>query len=301
MTRRTRIGFTLVEMLVVITIIGVLVALLIPTIAGVMRRTRNAAIAVELQDLAKAVEAYKAAANDYPPDFTNVAAVSAHMARGYVRNTRNINAWWTSTDTLPNNTTRTYSNLDPAETLFIWLSQLSTNPRDPLGGISSNYAGERKVFFPFDSTRLVDLDQDGWLEYVPRYGNQAPYVYFDGRVLSGEYAYRTALYPKNTPAVPSTVGRARPYRSNTDVVPVRDNNRTQPYNSPLNYNKQQWLNPGGFQLVCAGQDNEFGADNLVSNSVVFKTYPVPNYTIIGTDEDNICNFSDMSTLGDKVP
>ena len=71
----------------VITIIGILVALLIPTVAGVMKSTRNAAIAVELQDMAKAVEAYKSFANDYPPDFTNVAAVSAHIARAATRET----------------------------------------------------------------------------------------------------------------------------------------------------------------------------------------------------------------------
>lgn len=297
-----RPAFTLVEMLVVITIIGVLVALLIPTIAGVMLRTRNAAVAVELQDLAKAVEAYKAFATDYPPDFTNVGAVTAHMTRGYTRNTRNVGAWWTSTDSTPTGN-RTYSNLDPAEALVVWLSQLSNNPRDPLSGVAYNFTGERKVFFQFDTTRLADLDGDNWPEYYPKYGDQAPYVYFDGRVISGAYAYQTAVYPKSGTA--GSVGIVRPYRSNTAVVRTRDNNRTRPYNNPPvvppRFNITEWMKPGSFQLICAGQDNDFGQDNIVSGAVVFKEYPTPNYTISGPDEDNITDFSEMGTLGDKVP
>ena len=198
---------------------------------------------------------------------------------------------------------------------MIWLSQLSSNPRDPLAGVDPAFTGERKVFFKFDPTRLTcpldgvtagpptDLDGDNWPEYVPKYGDQAPFVYFDGRVLGGVYAYQTAVYPKTSP-VPAgwDKGIARPYRSNTDIVVARDNNRTQPINVPAGYNNQQWISPGGFQIVCAGQDNDFGAD-FNSGGLVFKTYPAPptNFQVIGADEDNMTSFSEASILADKVP
>lgn len=308
-----RRGFTLVEMLVVITIIGILVALLIPTVGGVMKRTRNAAMAVELQDLSRALEAYKSFANDYPPDFTNAAAITAHISKAFPRNTRPINGtngWWTNTPanwTVPNQTNNLDRgeppNLDPAEALVFWLSLLSTNPRDPLSGAHIAYAGERKVLFTFDQTRLVDLDGDLWPEYVPKYGKGAPYVYFDGRVVGGKYAYDTAVYPKAAlPPQPATVQVVRPYRSNTVVNTTRDNGRTQPYNNPTNYNLNEWLKPGAFQIICAGQDSEFGIEYVVSNAVVFKEFPRPNFTIAGApDEDNLADFSEMKTFGEAAP
>ena len=74
-------GFTLVEMLVVVTIIGILAAILIPTIATVQRRAKNTTITVEMEQLSEALEAYKQEHKDYPPDFTNVRAVADHVKK----------------------------------------------------------------------------------------------------------------------------------------------------------------------------------------------------------------------------
>ena len=46
---RRRRGFTLVEMLIVITIIGILVALLVPVILGAVRTAKNAAVTAEIK------------------------------------------------------------------------------------------------------------------------------------------------------------------------------------------------------------------------------------------------------------
>lgn len=55
-----------------------------------------------------------------------------------------------------------FANLDSRETLVFWLN--GTHP------MLSN-------FFEFDECRLVDSDQDGWLEYVNRKGDAYHYAY----------------------------------------------------------------------------------------------------------------------------
>lgn len=302
---RVRRGFTLVEILVVIAVIGILAALLTPALAVALRRTKTAAVAVELNDLAGALEAYKTKMNDYPPDFCDIQAFVQHMTSAFPRSQVNAAAWIASTTALPGSPSATQfvpANLDPAEALPFWLSMLSTNPRDPLSGVAPNYQGERSSFFTFLTERLMDIDGDGWVEYVPKNGNQRPFVYFDGRVVSGQYAYVNSSYPKQATIAPVTTEMVRPYRSNTAINATRDRARTKPNNSPSGNNNTEWLRPGAFQVISAGLDNEFGTDYSVSGSVVFKTFPTPNYPIAASsDDDNLASFSDAKTLGDAVP
>ena len=94
---RQRHGFTLVEMLVVIAIIGVLTAILVPTVASAVRRAREGATVLELKDLEAAIIAYKDANNDYPPDGTDLNAVTAHLRIAYQRIPNHAgytSAWW---------------------------------------------------------------------------------------------------------------------------------------------------------------------------------------------------------------
>lgn len=292
-------GFTLVEMLVVITIIGILVAILLPAASAVITSTKNATIAVELQDISRAMEAYKQFANDYPPDFTNHQAVIDHISKAYPRNTRAVAAWLTTTPSSGPDP----ADLDPAEALVVWLSMLSTNVRDPLSGLSDTYTGERKIFFDFKPTQLTDVDGDNWMEYAPSAALEAPYVYFDGRLVAGKYAYTTAVYPKqsSTQPAPVTGVAVRPYRSNTTINATRDHSRTAPNGTPTSYNTTEWMKPGQYQIISAGLDNDYGQDYVQSNAVVFKTFPTPNYLIAGPDEDNLASFSEMKTLGDSQP
>ena len=63
----SRAAFTLVEVLIAILIIGILMALLVPTVAGALRRGREAQVSAELNNLATALASFKNTYGDYPP------------------------------------------------------------------------------------------------------------------------------------------------------------------------------------------------------------------------------------------
>lgn len=60
-------GFTLIEMLVVVVIIGILIALLAPAILGAVRTAREAQVMAEIQLLANSMASFKDKYGDYPP------------------------------------------------------------------------------------------------------------------------------------------------------------------------------------------------------------------------------------------
>jgi prepilin-type N-terminal cleavage/methylation domain-containing protein len=317
-----RPGFTLVEMLVVISIIVVLAALLVPTVGMAIRKAKVSANSAELNRLVTAIEAYKSKRGDYPADFTNANAVKQHLKAAFPRHQEDVDAWIARTTApLP-------SQLDPAEALVFWLRTVVNNPRKPLTG-----TGEESNFFAFEEKRLTDLDQDGWLEYVPKHGAGAPYVYFDGRVITNtttgkpEYSYTTASYPKDlTGIIDQKMGVVRPYRSNLPID-TRDNGRTVPAATSVTFatqaitvNNTKWMNEGKFQVVSAGLDSAFGVDNKDDGgaTLIFKTFPAPNYYNptwlasgsctsfygpghdISEDNDNQTNF-EAGTIEDSIP
>lgn len=310
-----RRGFTLIEMLVVIIIIGILAAILVPTLGRAIRQAKNTAMAMEMNQLASAIEAYKLERKDYPPDFSNQAAITSHLSRAFPRARFNVNGWMTSLAA-----TRNPRTLDAAEALVFWLSLTKDNPRNPISG-----QGDFKVFYDFKKEQLTDLDNDGWPEYVPSQAPGAPFVYFDGRLhatnVTPNYAYGWSVYPSPysgavappqtmvqanaAPAAGSSpgVGVVRPYRSN-NRIPAGDTKTW-----PASPNNTQWINPGTFQIVCAGLDNHFGYENNggpTAPTIVFKTFPDPNYYLDpsverGEDVDNIASFSEGKTIGNSIP
>jgi prepilin-type N-terminal cleavage/methylation domain-containing protein len=60
-------GFTLVELLVVIVVLGILIALLLPAINGALRTSREAAVSAEINALGQALAQFKSTYGDYPP------------------------------------------------------------------------------------------------------------------------------------------------------------------------------------------------------------------------------------------
>jgi prepilin-type N-terminal cleavage/methylation domain-containing protein len=317
--RSRRSAFTLVEMLVVITIIGVLAALVMAVGGRVLRSTRNAAMQAEISLINQAVAQW---ATDHggvaPPDFAGKtphnkcrpALLKAFPGAGLA----NPQAWapflscHMATNKAPN------QRLDPAEALVFWLGGYSNrmpngNPANPgipkklLGfvpsakspfiegvnnpaqmyqAIANRTMWQAKTYFPFDEARLVDQDNDGWYEYLPKYSS-APYVYFT----SGSYENELVFYQSA--------------ENGSIAVPYRQDSSAESFKPHSNSSFPALaVEPDGHQLICAGQDGVYGSDLMEAVNLT-RGYPYGALRSLSkADLDNLTNFA-PGLLGDQNP
>lgn len=66
--KRKESGFTIVELLIVIVVIGILAALVVTTFAGIQRKARNTERETDIKAIHGQLEAYFAQNNSYPAD-----------------------------------------------------------------------------------------------------------------------------------------------------------------------------------------------------------------------------------------
>src|SRR5437762_10466907 len=147
-------GFTLVEMLVVIGIIGLLAALLLPAVNMALRTTRNAAISLEVNQLAAAIEAYKSDKGDYPPNFRDPNAVRRHLQRCYPKIDPTYAAAFITRATTQGQTPDLF--IDEGESLVFWLAMVDNNTQYTFLSYynPNNLTLNPKKHYPFDDTHL---------------------------------------------------------------------------------------------------------------------------------------------------
>lgn len=81
-----RAAFTLVELLVVITIIGLLAAITVPVIRGALVRARDTAMRMEIENIERGVNAYATKYNgDLPPDGSSWLVLNRHLNKAFPR------------------------------------------------------------------------------------------------------------------------------------------------------------------------------------------------------------------------
>lgn len=275
---KARRAFTLVELLVVITIIGILLALLIPTIGAALNSATNARMGIEISQLAKSVEAYRVDQGEYPPDFRlstaieDAAQMNTHLARKF-RYRNGLKA-------PPLGDLVSAEGLDPAEALVFWLSGFSGDPKFPLAKREQaspewmSFKGS-KPYYDFDQSRLLDNDGDGWPEYYPE-SSPMPYIY----IRNDSYG----------------VKNGETFTPNT-LNALNENVQFRAYAAEFSGGIKRFAAAEKYQILCAGQDGQFGAGAGQPTSAV---YP-EGLLYSEADEDNLTSFSEGKTLQDAIP
>jgi prepilin-type N-terminal cleavage/methylation domain-containing protein len=300
-------GFTLVEMLVVIAIIGILAGLIIPAVYRAQIAAKNGVIAAELKSgLEGACQQYKAQFGEYPPDGTDQAAVDRHIHKMFPYYTGVTPQIGASTG-LTAFTSLTFflgGMWDDTNKRFVGFSADQTNPFD-----TSN-PSRIGPFFEFDPNR-TDQNTAGTMT-----------------IGSGTGAPRTKVlryWPQGTisngSATTNTPGSIAYFRAENGSYQVAGGTTTKSYADPGDANggtvwaaqdsrlstntgspavwHPVWMNPSSVQIFSSGlglrYGNPGGALNFPSgeagNGGV--AYPADTY-------DDITNFSGK-TLEEAIP
>ena len=140
---RSQAGFTLVEVLVVITIIGILAALSLPVIRNAMVRARNTAIRMDIEGIERGVNNYAGEYNDVPPDGSSWLVMNRHLNKAFPRisavdRTLLYNMCHEPNITVPSNNPSGSvffpTAIDRAEALVLFLGGLSSDESRPFTG-----------------------------------------------------------------------------------------------------------------------------------------------------------------------
>ncbi|MBH55720.1 MAG: hypothetical protein CMJ82_00855 [Planctomycetaceae bacterium] len=283
-------GFTLVEMLIVIAIIGILAGILIPTIGVVRKSASNSGMAMEVNSLSAAIETYKQKYGDYPPDGSNIVVFLRHIQVAFPRiHPKEFSDLQLMIGVDNMGKTR----LDPSEALVFFLGGFSDDPRFPFTGEGGPFSRVRRnALFDFAAGRLtqstemtnigpllVNTNPNGVPVLVPMstdeqalFGNDAdifpaylpsssdiPFVYFDHRTYIQRPLYKFNGNPV-PPAQYPPIGVRFLQKGTHDgwVRAYRSDQARQPTaEDPFPF---KWLGDGTFQIICAGVDNNLGED-----------------------------------------
>lgn len=288
-------GFTLIEMLVVVAIIGILMAILVPVVYVAVRKGKETRLALEISQLDSAITAYRDKYKDYPPDFFDTKLLPFPQTVAY----RHIVKVFPNIDPVELDRMASLApQIDNAEALVFWLGGLSDDARFPFSGkggpiiikqsnplVVAVNTDRNKGLFEFDQARLgnwievglgtaLSTDEvklhgtnppndpnalpprDVFPVYAPA-GRTEPYVYFDSRTYSIRNGNAAFVSRYAMCAFPQN-GVAVPHRSNQRNPNPDPNDPNTAYDLNTPFTKFYYVNRDSFQILSAGLDGSYG-------------------------------------------
>lgn len=199
--RSPRSGFTLLELLAVITIIAILLALILPAMSGAIRNARNAQVSAEITRLETAISNFK---NEYGIEpwseivLTEDPATTAWRTDSKTKLRRMFGSFTFSGqndfnddgtfdgDTSGNDATLSTGEirLTASESLVFFLGGIPNNgtvigfSKNPLSPFNKTSTSRTDVLFDFQTDKFVDLDGDGMPEYLDASDGQTQPYHF---------------------------------------------------------------------------------------------------------------------------
>ena len=318
--KSARKGFTLVEILVVIVIIGILAALLVAAVQRARVTSRNSIIKVEIGQLEMALDSFKGDYGDYPPDPTDSDAVTRFLRKAFPRYTPTNGALFGGDpvadgrpntsffDQFANDVYYAYNGkidpqrFDQASALVFWLGGLPEDPNantwvpagfhaDPACPVRPglprlapqfDFVAERVVAVEPHPDAPNDPARERYLRYYPDH-TRTPYVFFRAKRILGKWQYKPAA---------ASAQLVYLHSDGNDADPTNDN-RCVPYQMPDGAGSR-WVSENKYQIIAAGLDDKFGAAPPTADRI---TGFGDGFT--DGDYDNLTNFA-KSKLGDTV-
>jgi len=304
-----RSGFTLVELMVVIMVLGILMAMLLPAINGVRRRARIAEVRTEISALEAGLTAFKSEFGVDPPGSIRIYHTGAGWntpATGVdeiirVKSRAFIRQCWPQFDfaSAGGASLTATADLNGSECLVFFLGGINLNgfSKSPQYPFTTSGSNRVQPFFEFKEARLVDKDGDAFREYVDTLPSQtSPYLYFSSNEGRGYGSHALASDWANTDCFYDA------YRQNTSYATGSWSNgnwmkhmyfttfaASASGSVPWNPKKYQIISPGFGGVGAAQPAQAYGNGGLFNASDVTALTGTP-------DGDNITNFHNAGTL-----
>lgn len=287
-SRSKRSGFTLVELLVAITVIGILVGMLTAAVIPMLRTARETTVSIEMRQLQQQLEQFEIDNGFYPP--SRVGQLTVAQLQRYVNLMAPNNREGDRSPADSNLTRLQYWHrevgqfLDQESSLVFWLSGTFKNKQYPITGgwdgmtpalIAAHgfdngaFAGERNIYYEFRSDQLFGDDgNDEVVEYVNAGAVTDLPAALQGFILEYKQGHGARM-------------DARASAGSDLLFKYRD--AATSYAAGFTYvdGSGAFINPDSFQLISFGMDGQPG--------------PSGNAILAGQDpkgEDNICNFAE---------
>ncbi|MFM7058347.1 MAG: type II secretion system protein [Planctomycetota bacterium] len=282
-----RSGFSLVELLVVIVILGILAALILPAIVGARRSAQVAEVANEIRQLETAVTKFHSTFNVDPPSSLYIPDLTASQSWTAVDRAKVRGLWPQFNFTNNGGAPAHYfgKHLNGAECLVFFLGGVSPQPypngpnNEPFVpvGFSKNpqtpwsIAGTNRDTPPFEFPvgRFSDIDNDGLPELLdPLPSQKTPYLF-----LSSQGRAYTKLN--------------NPVADDYDVHPSSNGQSSEDlqgayFTVQTPYKAQR---PDGYQIISPGFDGLYGVGGSYTDATQLEK------TNRSAEFDNITNFS----------